>query len=646
VKNIGPINSIVLSRTAESDNVYIQDTESVTENGLCELKIIDNQIMNGNDRSDYLQGLLDALDGLYYYINDINSIGIMYYDIADLYNIQIGETAYQCIMLNDEINVTTGIQELIHTEMPEQSETDYTKADKTDRRLNQTYLIVDKQNQIIEGVVSNVEEQNEQIAEIRLQYNELLSKISDIADITTSGESSYASVNLVDVNTSQPISIKIKPITTSISYTYPMNTLYPSDTLYMKNRILRFRNTTTSEIFYWEIPTNLWYYNSTTYDELELSYGNGTNSNVIVTRRCTIDSAGTISPAGTETTETYSYPTTLVLTDGDYIIDIPSYSTAYLYVQLMAKNIYTTQFYTKAETNSLIDQTASSIDLSVNQKLSNYSTTTEMNSAINLTANQINSVVSTKVGNDEVISKINQSSEAVTINANKISLAGKQINLTGDNTTITSNNFSVDKYGNITATNANISGTITSSNATITGGKISVSGNGSSTDLINIKNSQNNSEFTYFQPVGAGFIGANGSVYITAQGTDFAVSEVDVTDSNGNTSIQGARVKTPQVIQTSLESEKKNFEKLDNGLNIIKVTDIYKYNLKSQKDGSKKHIGFVIGDKYKYSEEITSENNDGVDTYSMIAVAYKAIQEQQEEIEQLREKINKLEGGK
>ena len=31
--------------------------------------------------------------------------------------------------------------------MPEETETDYTKADKTDRRINQTYLIVDKQNQ-------------------------------------------------------------------------------------------------------------------------------------------------------------------------------------------------------------------------------------------------------------------------------------------------------------------------------------------------------------------------------------------------------------------------------------------------------------------------------------------------------------------
>ena len=85
---------------------------------------------------------------------------------------------------------------------------------------------------------------------------------------------------------------------------------------------------------------------------------------------------------------------------------------------------------------------------------------------------------------------------------------------------------------------------------------------------------------------------------------------------------------------------------LQNGLDIIKNTHIYKYNLKTQKDTDKKHIGFVIGKDFKYREEITSQNNDGVDTYSMISVAYKAIQEQQEQIEQLQKAIKELKGEK
>ena len=152
----GPVNSIVLSRSGESDNVYLRDEKSVQANGLCELKIVDNQIMNWNDRSNYLPEILAKLDGLEYYINDFVSTGIAYLDLCDRYNVKIGDNTYSCVMLNDELEVTQGLVENIHTDMPEETETDYTKADKTDRKINSAYIIADKQGKKIEAVVNSV----------------------------------------------------------------------------------------------------------------------------------------------------------------------------------------------------------------------------------------------------------------------------------------------------------------------------------------------------------------------------------------------------------------------------------------------------------------------------------------------------------
>lgn len=152
----GPINSIVLSRSGESDNVYKDDPESVESNGRTEIKITDNQIMNWNDRSDYLPEILNKLDGLEYYINDFASTGIAYLELCDRYNIKIGDNTYSCVMLNDELEITQGIVENIHTDMPQETETDYTKADKTDRKINQTYIIVDKQQQQIDALANKV----------------------------------------------------------------------------------------------------------------------------------------------------------------------------------------------------------------------------------------------------------------------------------------------------------------------------------------------------------------------------------------------------------------------------------------------------------------------------------------------------------
>lgn len=91
------------------------------------------------------------------------------------------------------------------------------------------------------------------------------------------------------------------------------------------------------------------------------------------------------------------------------------------------------------------------------------------------------------------------------------------------------------------------------------------------------------------------------------------------------------------LVNTSKAELKKNFRKLENAWDIINAIDIYKYNYKTEEDGTKEHIGLVIGDGFKYSEEVTSKENEGVDTYSLISVCVKAIQEQQHEIEKLKE---------
>lgn len=162
----GPINSIVLARAGESDKIYIKDQDSVVANGLCELMISENQFMNYNDRVDYLEELSEKLFGVQYYINDYVSTGIMYYDLLDMYNVQIGDNVYNCLMLNDEQNITQGLEENIYTDRLDQSETDYTKADKTDRRINKTYIIADKINQEIVEVISRQDEQSNKITNI------------------------------------------------------------------------------------------------------------------------------------------------------------------------------------------------------------------------------------------------------------------------------------------------------------------------------------------------------------------------------------------------------------------------------------------------------------------------------------------------
>lgn len=135
--------------------------------------------------------------------------------------------------------------------------------------------------------------------------------------------------------------------------------------------------------------------------------------------------------------------------------------------------------------------------------------------------------------------------------------------------------------------------------------------------------------------INTSYLGAN-NIVVSYPGTSY--NDTVLTTINGKT----GNITCVSLTQTSKEETKKNFEKLHSGLDIIKNIDIYKYNLLFEKDDDKKHIGLVIGDNYKYSKEVTSADNDGIDLYSFVSVCCKAIQEQQEEINQLKEEIKSL----
>lgn len=452
----GPINSIVLARAGESDKIYKKDQNSINENGLCELMISENQFMNFNDRSDYLQELSDKLFGVEYYLNDFVSTGIMYYDLLDMYNIEIFGKTYNCLMLNDEQDITQGLEENIHTDRPEKSETDYTKADKTDRKINQTNLIVDKQNQTITALVTSNTELNQKTAQLRIDVDTIAGEISDIADVTTTADGN-GTITFENVNESEPILIKIHPQTNDLTPLYLDDNIYLSNDLYMHDREVYIRNTTDDTEIVYNIPNDLYYLDGI-YDEFVIDYE---NQQCYITHR--IEKVNGVKRLKEiETTEELPYPT-IRLTEGDYTITIPYNLTTYIYARLMSKNLYTSQFATKVEVNSKITQTAQDITLSTDKKLENYSTTTEMNSAITVKANEITSSVSEtyetkenassqyetksnatkqysnikqttdnittevgkKVGNDEIISKINQSAEQIQIDADKISLKRK-----------------------------------------------------------------------------------------------------------------------------------------------------------------------------------------------------------------------------
>ena len=423
-KKNGAFNTIILSRSADSDNLSKSNPVDLADDLKVAYKISDCQMLNDNNRGDFIDDILDKLYGIEYYVYDTQLVG--YGGFKPLQKVKFvtgGNTYISYVMSNEEI-ITQGYEEYINA--PEMSgvEQDYKTTDVDDRRLQSVSLIVDKQGKTITAQAKDIGELNSKTAQLRLDVDKIEGEITEIADITTTSEGVGTISVLKVAKDSEPIYLKVRPTTKNLALLYPADNLYPSDDLYPLERYLLFKNGSYEQRY--RLPADLWYYNSTTYDEFVLDYD---NNRCYVIHRVGVNADGTTYVLDSVTEEDFTYPS-IPLSEGDYQISLEGHETAYIYARLMAQNIYTDQFVTQVEYKA----------------------------QVNVTSKEISTIVKEKVGKTEVISSINQSAEAVKVKANKIEIDGV-LTAINNNTTTTINGDKITT-GSITA-NQIKTGTIT-----------------------------------------------------------------------------------------------------------------------------------------------------------------------------------------
>lgn len=249
----------------------------------------------------------------------------------------------------------------------------------------------------------------------------------------------------------------------------------------------------------------------------------------------------------------------------------------------------------------------------------------------------------------------------------KFLLNGKEINLTSDDIIIESTNFSVDKDGNITCNNMKCNN-MQSTNGNFVGGKVLLWGGNKGNANLVVGKTENyySSDFSEILP-GKIFVdnrtsgdcgfyanagsGGNTHAYLYANnngggltiGSSATSNFCTINGSNSRMTIYGD-IYANAYNNNSKEEIKKNIEKFEeNAIELLKNSEIYTFNYKTENDTDKKHIGFIIGDKYNTPNEIIANNNEGIDIYSMVSILWKSVQEQQEKIDMLENKIKELE---
>ena len=655
-EKFGPVNALVLGRGNVEDNVESKDDTSISKNGRCEIRFDENEFVEYK-REQVVDEMFEQIKGLEYYAFEGSDLGVMWLEPCDLIEVEDNEeSTYKVIYLKANITINTGISSDIEADIPEETNTEYKVTTKEEKKTLKVERLAKKNEGLIKDVIEQQTETGNKLTKVEQDVNGIKETVSSVEKtVQEANKNANEAKETVTITTEKVTKVEktvdgitesVKKVETNLGENY-------STTEEMNSAIEKKAGSINLEVSKKieniQVGSSNLIPNSAPYDKTNYVISDTNNIELTLQDEKNAPYGKCLRIRALKQLSSragiYTYMTKDKLETGkEYCFS--------LWLKATANTTVTVGYNAGGSTNFSI---TTSWKKFTHKFTANDTSSAKLGFPIAMPANtsagrqvfvhsikleEGNKVTSwspapeDNVPSSKIIASINMSPEGIKIDADKINikandvlnlLAGNSINLTSKNITINSNNFNVDKNGNLTCNNA------TMNNVNISGGSVTLYDN-DNTSALRVYSKQNDSKYAYYASnrfaIKDDITGYQvwASMAYNTNGTVIG-AHLEISGAGGTTSIDDGNIECVSLIQTSQDRYKKNFEKLNNALDIINNIDIYMYNLKYEKDTDKKHIGFVIGKKYKYREEVTNKENTGAEIYSLTSLNTAGIKE-------------------
>lgn len=176
-EKFGPVNRVVIGmKDVEGENVVVEDTESIEENGLWEIKIYDNNLTYTPELRNQVKASANRLFGLTYTPIDMTTVGHPWLlGKEHIAVVDMNENTVLTYPFDRTMSYNGHIKTKIQSKMDSRTETTYPNNGSYENELRKTRIIVDKQNGTISEITSNVEKidvtVNNNYQEIQNKFN-------------------------------------------------------------------------------------------------------------------------------------------------------------------------------------------------------------------------------------------------------------------------------------------------------------------------------------------------------------------------------------------------------------------------------------------------------------------------------------------
>lgn len=184
----GPVNKVQLTLSNIEDATYIEDSESIRQNGIQTITINDNYFLGTIEAREYaINNLWTALSGLTYIPFKSTYLGFPYLEMGDLIEIeQLDGTTIESYVFNYTFTYNGGYMGTLETPTITRTQEEY-PTDSIDSKVKKIGVNVDRANAEIKAVVEDV---SGVTAELSLKVDkddndQIISMINASADVIT-----------------------------------------------------------------------------------------------------------------------------------------------------------------------------------------------------------------------------------------------------------------------------------------------------------------------------------------------------------------------------------------------------------------------------------------------------------------------------
>ena len=179
-EKFGPANVLVLGRGDVEDNIEETDEKSIAQNGRCEIRFDENEFIEFQ-REKVIKGMFEQIKGLEYYSFEASDVGVMW--LKPCACIELGDkedSLYKSYYLKANITINTGISSDIEAEIPETTDTEYKVTTKEEKKTLKVERLAKKNEGKIQDLVEKTTENSKKITKHEQDINGITQSVSEV----------------------------------------------------------------------------------------------------------------------------------------------------------------------------------------------------------------------------------------------------------------------------------------------------------------------------------------------------------------------------------------------------------------------------------------------------------------------------------